>query len=278
MRIFTSNEHLLVNGPNQSFGNHLLHLFSVYYVSKKLNIPFKISCNSNLDNVFELSEFREDGNPKIAFNELFGGNVDEYHEKELQNYNFFEDINKSLINIETDFQLKGWFWNSKLLPDKTFFDTFKIKKHLLEQITKKDFIYNSNALVVHYRGKDFKTHTVSWGDIRLKEDYYKACVEDFLTKNPLTKIILISDDLDTISQYFKSFTNIEVVLESNDYIIDWLILLFAKNLICSNSSYCYTAGWFNKKIVYQPAKFFTRYLNTEKHFPPNPYYNNSIIL
>ena len=54
--------------------------------------------------------------------------------------------------------------------------------------------------------------------------------------------------------------------------IDWLILLKSKNLICSNSSFCYTAGWYSKEMVYQPDKFFTRYIKTDLHYPAFPYY------
>jgi hypothetical protein len=224
--------------------------------------------------MFELDEYKEFSQPPVLFAEDYGGDIDEFYAKELNNYAWTYNVEN--LQINEDFQIKGWFWNSSLLPDDEFFQVFKIRPHLIEQVSKKTYINEEGTLVLHYRGTDFKYHCIGWGDVSLKPEYYEKCIEDYVKKHPLKKLVIVSDEPDYITSLLKYET--EIIVERNNEFIDWLILLFSKNLICSNSSFCYTAGWFNKNNVYQPNKFFTRYRETEKHFPPNAYYKDSIVL
>jgi hypothetical protein len=274
--IYTSPEHLTHKGPNQSFGNHMLHLFAIYHISKVLNIPFKVSDNSNLDDVLQLQQFKHSFNAPLLYSEEFGGDVDEYFEKELRNKAFITQLINGRIPINHDFQIKGWFWDADFLPDETFFDHIQIRKDKLQVLQSKSFLFEENVLVIHYRGTDFINHAIGWGDIRLRYEYYYKCINKFRALSPLSKIVVISDEPEKIINDIKA--DVPIVIEKNDYITDWLLLLFCKNLVCSNSSFCFTAGWHKKNIVFQPEKFFTRYLNTEKRFPINVYYKNSIVL
>jgi len=273
--ICTSSAHLLMHGPNQSFGNHVLHLFAVYAIAKRLSIDFKITSDSNLDQVFDLNAFKLYENPPCFFAEEYNGDVETYYAKESRNYQFTDVLLANKLLLPDIFQIQGWFWNSKLLPDNSFFETIKIKECNLEKLKNKNYIYDADTLVIHYRGTDFQNHAIGWGDIRLKNDYYAACIEDYRTKHKLKKLVIVSDDHHVCDALLHS--GLDIIVEKNDYVIDWLLLLFCKNLVCSNSSFCYTAGWFDKNVVYQPNKFFTRYFDTDKHFPIDPYYKNAIL-
>lgn len=52
--IFLNPNFLSANGPNASFGNHMLHLMFCLNLSEKQNLNLKIPIDSNLDKVFDL--------------------------------------------------------------------------------------------------------------------------------------------------------------------------------------------------------------------------------
>ena len=235
-----------------------------------------MSCDSNLDELFELNTFKDYTEPSILFSEEYGGNIEQYYEKELRNYNFFEKLLNNEIGFDknSNFQLKGWFYNVAALPDISFFDEVTIKNEYIQQIKEKSYIYDRDSIVIHYRGTDFKYHSIRWGDLRLQEEYYVSALNNFAKSRNINKIIIVSDEPAYIKDCIKY--DVDIIIENNSYLIDWMLLFSCKNLICSNYSFCYTAGSYNKEMVYQPYKFLTRYLNTEVHFPPNPYFKNAI--
>lgn len=281
--VYTDDVMLNTKGPNQSFGNHVLHLYGVWKIAKTLGINFSVGVDSNLDEMFILDPFKRKGtgSPSLVFVEKYGGDLYDHMPKEEQNNSFIKSLLSGEINPPEDFYLNGWLFNSNLLPDLSFFDEIQIKSELISEI-QNDFSYirDENNLVIHYRGTDFINHSIGWGDLRLKEDYYRSCLEDFSSKQDIEKIILVSDEVPNFLLGVCREYSPQVSIENNSYLIDWLILLFSKNLICSNSSFCYTAGWYDKKITYQPRGFLARYIDQNLSYPLYPYYKikNSIII
>lgn len=269
-----------IKGPNESFGNHVLHLFACWTISKKLNINLSINSSSNLDDVFDFEKKDISTNINL-YTEKYGGDMKEHCDKEIENNDFFEKLLSGLIDLPESFYIEGWFWNSIFLPTKEFFSDFKVKPELLREIElNHNFIRDDNTLVIHYRGSDFSNHSIGWGDLRLKEDYYEKCLEDFSENKKNFRVVIVSDEAPNfLINISNKYSNV-VTIEKNNYKIDWLILLLSKNIICSNSSFCYTAGWYEKNIIYQPNQFFTRYKSTDLHYPVFCYYkkNNCKVL
>lgn len=264
---------LNTKGPNQSFGNHVLHFFATWKISKTLGINLSVNTESNLDEAFDLSKYKNcGGDPVLLYSEKYGGSIEDHIKKEEENNLFFKDLLEGKVHLPQDFSLKGWFWNSLFLPDESIFEDLKINEHLIQEVSKRGYLKDNGCLVVHYRGTDFSTHSIGWGDLRLKEDYYEKCFSDFSSHNKINTLVIVGDEHpeSLISLGKKYCTNL--ILEKNSYLVDWCILLFCKNLICSNSSFCYTAGWYKKNIVYQPEGFFLRYINENLSYPLYPYY------
>lgn len=277
--VYTSTSHLLMHGPNQSFGNHMLHIFYLYHLAKKRNFNFKISANSNLDNIFDLSEFKSNypNNIVCLYDEMFGGNPDEFGKKENLNFvQLYKILNEKDFKFPENFYLKGWFWHHQFIPPYTIFKDLKLKKENIDLVIKKynNFLGNGGA-VLHYRGTDFKNHSIGWGDLRLSLDYYEKSLYFLKKTKNINKCLIVSDEPNYIVDNLK---NIGVDFEISDeiYFIDWIILFLSKNIICSNSSFCWTASSFNKEICIQPKGFFLHNINKKDVFPPNVYYNNSI--
>jgi hypothetical protein len=231
-----------------------------------------------LDELFNLDHFRNSSHldPVLLYTEKYGGSIDEHVQKEIENNNFFSELLAGNIETPESFYMKGWFWNSVFLPEEDIFKDIQIKEELLNILEKNHgYLKDPSTLVVHYRGTDFLNHSIGWGDLRLKSEYYEKCISDFFSSNKVGKIVIISDEHpDFLVDLCERYSN-DVISTANDYLIDWLILLRSKNLVCSNSSFCYTAGWYSKNIVYQPDRFFTRYIRKDLSYPTFPYYKNT---
>lgn len=280
--IYTNKNQLLNKGPNQSFGNHLLHLFFVYNISKNRNINLGITCNSNLDELLQLNKFKKEmpNSAVCIYNEVFGGNIENFIEKEKINLsNSIKLLYDFNINLPNDFYLEGWFYHNKVKPNPDFFSVFKIHDYLIQFIinNNKDII-NDDVVVIHYRKGDFINHSIGWGNLVLPIDYYIKAIEQIKKNIKPKKYIIVSDDPKTFFNLIKPYTGDNIEISNNTYIIDWLILYFCKNLICSNSSFCWTAGLFNKINVIQPKGYLIRNLTIDKVFPPDIYYDNSFVV
>ena len=280
--IYTSRNHLLAKGPNQSLGNHIQHLYAIYSFAKANNLPFFVTANSNLDELFNLSRFKTGFQPSnCLFDEEYGGGLDEYRQKEIRNYTRTDSILSGKEVIVEPVFASGWFWNKAVLPSKDFFDQVKIKPEALDRIRSKSYILDEHSLVIHYRGTDFRQHAIGFGDVRLRPEYYSKCIEHFKRtrcSKGIARIILVADDINEALSVMPSLHQYDLVVETNDCITDWMILFSCTNLVCSNSSFCYTAGAYNKSRVYQPAGFFNRYIDPLLDFPIDPYYSNSTII
>lgn len=279
--VYTSTAHLLGHGPNQSFGNHIMHLFYIWNLSKTRGFDMGITSDSNLDNLLELSKYKKKlpTDAKCLYDELFGGQYEEFHRKEVQNgkvlHNLLYEPN---LQFPENFYIKGWFWNEQLSPSETIFEDLKIKTNLLDYVNSKyGYIKNENTLTIHYRGTDFRNHSIGWGDLSLPKEYYISSYEHLRNLFDIKKILIVSDEPQFLFDTFKGYS-VEVEISNEQYYIDWLILQQSRNLICSNSSFCWSAGLFNKTFVTQPRGFFMYKINKDLTFPPNPYYKNSIII
>lgn len=110
---------------------------------------------------------------------------------------------------------------------------------------------------VHVRRGDY-LNLVSDGYIVLDNDYYKSAMRLMLQKLNNCKFFVFSDDI----QWCKSNLNnpdfeIEFI-ENQSALEDYFCLLTIKNLIISNSTFSWTAAYFNKNIdnVIAPKKWF----------------------
>lgn len=263
----------------------MLHLLFISNVAYRNNLNIGIPCDSNLDELFELDKYKMPYPADISclYDEIYGGSPSEYIEKEKINFRNLNSILNAEIDFPNNFYLKGWFWHYDLMPIDIFFDHFKIKENLKEYVRDRYTEYlNKDTVTVHYRGSDFINHSVGWGDLRLPFSYYRDSLNYFINEKNITKILLVSDEPNMIENRIKEeFPNIEIKTTNENYLIDWIILKESKNLVCSNSSYCWTAGLFNKDMTIQPKGFLLRNIsNSEDNvFPPNIYYKkNNLIL
>jgi hypothetical protein len=284
--IYTSVNHLQANSVNQGFGNHLLHLFYCLNVSIKRKINLRISDNSNLDTIFDLEAIKEKipSSAVRLFAEEWGGEPAEYIKKDFRNLiNSSHILYNDDITLPDAFWVEGWFHNTPLQPSARDFSNLIINNTVKTVVfSQYANILKSDAICLHYRGTDFAHYNNGWGDVRLSLDYYRQALHHLKNNYPYIKnVYVFTDDksfTSSVNALITEFPSLTFNNISREYYIDWLIMHFSKNIICSNSTFCLTAALYNKSVVYQPYKFLFRDAKWNIGFPTNPYLHNAHII
>jgi hypothetical protein len=117
------------------------------------------------------------------------------------------------------------------------------------------FNFDEDAVVIHVRRTDWVG--ASWHFIDLcMTDYYKNAIKMADSK----KIIFVSDDIAWVKEWFESFSN-ELVYDSVDFcdtapISAFEIMMNAKKLVISQSTFSRWAAYLNNNIVFYPELFY----------------------
>lgn len=283
--ILVNSSNLMIHGPNKSFGNHLSHLMFCYNFSKKRGYQLHINCESSLDKVFNLQSFKSKINESFInyFSESYSQSIAKLQELDRSNLDIcLKILNDSSLDIPSNIYFSGWFYNTPLYPDESFFEDIKINEEVQKYIYKNlNKIFDENAICVHYRGTDFNGHLGY--DLRLPFSYYEKCILHMREyhKN-IKKVFVFSEDKNEANNLinFLKLVNSELSFEfiQNEYFIDWSCLHFSKNIISSNSSFCLTACVGKKNIIYQPDKYQLRNTPLNGCYPSEPFFKNSYVL
>lgn len=173
--------------------------------------------------------------------------------------NFFERK-----KINENFFVKGHFWSYSLMPKKeVLFNYINIKKDLIDNLKKKfPDCENENTLCMHFRARDYYGHLGEFfhKGIKLPKSYYINALEKINYEN-FHKIYCLSDDLYEFREMLKGVKYFDKFhfVENSSNIEDWLMIFLCKNIIQSNSSFCWTASLFNKVKTIQPFNGYNYY-------------------
>lgn len=274
-RIFADTGRLKFDSWNQALGNKIQHLLFVINYADKQNIKPCVSVDSNLDRLFDLSvlkEFVDDDHYKSI--PLVYAEEDAFRTNRLNKYLKFlfrdsrlrESLKRSydeyLVEeklLETRFnypsiRMIGHFWHYDLMPDLSIFKKYcPVRKEIIEKV-KLNYpsLESTKSVAVHYRGTDFKKHLrqIFKEPICLPASYYLAGLRKMEEKlGEDIEYHLFSDEMDFLTDIFK---NKKVIVHKDDLYTDWCALFLSKNIISSNSSFCWTASLYNKSNLVQP--------------------------
>ena len=255
-------------------------------MSVKRNLNLKIATDTNLEKIFDLSEYRGElpGDAVCFFAEAYGGGFQEYRFKDFANIiNSLRLLYDESIQLPDNFWVDGWFHNTALFPSYSDFSKLKLRQDVCNDVSSKyGHIFNDKSIALHYRGTDFVDWPNGWGDVRLSTQYYIDSLNCTLERAPhITTVNVFTDDtvfFNVVKQLEALFPTLSFNIIQNEYHIDWLCLYFSKNIICSNSTFCVTAAAYNKNLVIQPKKFILREKDTDICFPTNPFFTNAHII
>lgn len=310
--IFCDYNKLFNSDKKLYLGNKLLHIFFLVGLAHENKLKLKLPLNASISQVFQTNsdlfseEIKRNNNIDLIFEE---NSIFEIYNKNslikkkfinfiltLENYT---KIKKRLIKrSEEQFLLSkkfkekfkfskgcfitGNFWHYNLMPKQSVIEeSFFFNKDLINKIKKKiPEIDSKETIAVHFRGKDFSNHLRKYfrKGIKLNKKYYCDALNILFDKYGKNfKFILFSDEMDTLLEYLKDFKIDTRIINNQSPIEDWLSLMLSKNIIQSNSSFCWTASLFNKDISIQP-RFGYGYNDNFGPIPYGFYMNNSIIV
>ncbi|MDC1068789.1 hypothetical protein OAQ99_06500 [Candidatus Kapabacteria bacterium] len=301
-KIYADEKRIFLDNWNAAYGNKILHvLFLINLAEKKQRKPVMYK-GSNLDSLFnfnfETIDIEELPVKKYYFIEKDSFYIQNSILKYLNFYYSIYNLNLDSVILNTyksflekeyllnnrilpneEIKIRGLFWDYDLMPKKKIFDKYiSIRPEITDYIENKyPNISDSNNVGVHFRGTDFNGfmgHLFPNG-IKLDKDYYLQAIESIESKIG-TNITyhLFSDSIDFLRPIFE---NKQVIIHNDSPIQDWVSLYSLKNVIQSNSSYCWTASLFNKEISLQPKYGLNYYLKSGS-YPFGFMQNNSKVI
>ena len=243
---------------NGRFGNNLFQYLATKILQLKL-------LNNNRNYEYEFNLKNNDNDNDNDNDNIFIVNDE----------NFFDIIdNPSIIPLNNYVYLNGWFQFEKhILENKTYIssiineinneninDKYKVSdiSRKLNSFSQFESVFNENELVIHLRLDDFIGDKVCMHYI----NYF-----DVLRTIPniIKKVTIIVDkckqkwELEYLNLIY-SFCinkNLEVKIESGKELLDdFCKLYYAKNLLSSNSTFCFLAGLLgNHKLTWCPSNY-----------------------
>ncbi len=284
-KIYADYKRIFMDNWNGAIGNKILHTYFLIHLCKKHNRQPVIYKGSNLDNLFDFNFEVSDNKPPInkyyyqepdifyIQNKLLSFFKQQYFLKDrfsslekIVDKSYSSYINRMSFFNELDLpekalMISGHFWEYELMPDKkTVAEYMAVKPDIVSNINKKypTISYDDNVSV-HFRGTDYHKHLnyVFKEGIVLDKEYYLKSIRYLENKlgNNLT-YHLFSDDLSFLQEVFAGKN---VVIHRDSAYDDWVALSMSKNVIQSNSSFCWTACLHNKGISIQPKDGFNYY-------------------
>jgi hypothetical protein len=158
-------------------------------------------------------------------------------------YNYEENPNQNydpnLFNVYDFTLISGFFQTEKyfLGYEEKLKEWFKINKtneveNILNKYPTDEYCY------IHFRGGDYKDMP-NW---LLPKKYYEDAINKMKEINSTLKFLVITDDVELASQFFNDFE-----IMSNDMMVDFSLLYYAKFCIIPNSSFSWWAAWLSDK-------------------------------
>jgi hypothetical protein len=285
-----------------SIGNKILHMYFMINLAKKhhrlpafydginINSIFDYSCDfsprpEKINKFYYIEEepyflqnkFLKFFNAKNIFkNRNINVVVENAKKFCFNNLNFLEQR----LLPDQDIMIKGWFFDYMLMPSFEDVQSFvKPKKILVKNVlTNLPGITEEHSVAVHFRGSDFTNH-LNWvfkKGIKLTRNYYQSSIIEAKKQlgDNLT-FYLFSDEPETLCSFFEGE---KIVVHSGPPSEAWVAMFLAKNIIQSNSSFCWSASLYNKDFSLQPRGGYNLYYPELGNVPYSFAHPNSVLV
>jgi len=174
--------------------------------------------------------------------------------------NFDEDLTRD-IKINTSF--KGYFQCYKYFDEykENFINSLEFKENIKEEGDELITKYGNDCVSIHVRRGDYLNNISLWGDL-IEKNYYKMSL-DLIPKDK--NILIFSDDIDYVKNYFSQFNIKFHVIEKNEYVSLYLMSK-CKYHIIANSSFSWMGAYLSKnENIICPDQWWPK----EHKFPNN---------
>jgi hypothetical protein len=263
---------------NAALGNKICHLLFLISLCERNNARLAIPVDSNLDEVFDLHDGKRCAPPPrrklhYAFVERSAFKPDSRlglwlvtHGIRWRTQSVADAARRSREQFELEraflesglppgaVSVRGHFWHYGLMPSQQAFERSAPLRADLRQWLMRRYpdLGEEKSVAVHLRESDFRSHLrhVFKRSILLDDDYYYraiAAVERELGAG--LRYHLFSDNPARVERIFRGK---DCVVHRDPAAADWAALYLARNVIQSNSTFCWTACLYNKAFSIQP--------------------------
>ena len=276
--VTADSRRLAATRSNAALGNKICHLLFLISLCERHNAKLAVPIDSNLDEVFDLRPYKRremlaDGTVKWVFVEKSAFRPRSRLGQWLLKHGvkFHQSIADAVRSSREQFEgelaflvkplpagavsVRGHFWHYALMPSQAAFEHYApVRTDVREQVLRQyPDLDRDDCVAVHLRESDFRSHLrhVFSRSIMLDDDYYHRAMD--AAENQLGKRLryhLFSDNLERIARVFRGKDH---VLHRDPAAVDWTALHLARNVIQSNSTFCWTACLYNKRLSIQPA-------------------------
>jgi hypothetical protein len=264
---------------NAALGNKICHLLFLISLCERNGAQLAIPVDSNLDEVFDLAERKRcalsvSRRLGYAFVERSAFKPDSRlglwlvtHGVRWRTQSVADAARRSREQFELElafladglsagaYSVRGHFWHYGLMPSQGAFERLAPLRADLRQWVMRQYpdLGEERSVAVHLRESDFRSHLrhVFKRSIMLDDDYYyraTAAVERELGTR--VRYHLFSDNPARVERIF---CGKDYVVHRDPAAADWVALYLARNVIQSNSTFCWTACLYNKALSIQPA-------------------------
>jgi hypothetical protein len=263
---------------NAALGNKICHLLFLISLCERHDAKLAVSIDSNLDEVFDLQahkhrELLAGRKVKRVFVEKSASRPRSRLGLWLLKHGvpFRQPIADAARRSREQFEVelafltrrlpagavsaRGHFWHYPLMPSQTAFERYApVRADVREQVLRQyPDLCRDECVAVHLRESDYRSHLrhVFKRSIVLDDDYYHraiGAVESQLSNR--LRYHLFSDNPERIARIFRGK---DFVLHRDPPAVDWTALHLSRNVIQSNSTFCWTACLYNKRLSIQPA-------------------------
>jgi hypothetical protein len=278
-KIYSDPNRLTLDNHNGSYGNKILHIL---FIANLCEIHDRDPIGTGKTNLACILKFNfesvnpEDYPPKLkcAFREsesyfrkpiplLERNTTNRWFVKKREialsnaEKNYFDQLKflKTARLPDCDIYVSGHFFEFDLMPNHNLFKKYFSIKESVESSVLAHYpgLKSNKSVAVHYRGTDFSNHLRQIFDrgIGLDHNYYLRAQQ--VAENVLGEDITYHIFSDDPNKIIPAFEGKSIVIHNDTPELDWAAMYHSKNIIQSNSSFCWTAALYNKNLSIQPA-------------------------
>lgn len=165
----------------------------------------------------------------------------------------YEETLNNIGGIRDNTLLRGYF------RSENFFNHDKVRKWFVPQITVgADY---DNTCFIHFRGGDYNVYP--WNMYQLPRKYYYEAMDKMREIKPDIKFAVVTDDE---KEAHERFPELEIIHGTKER--DFTMLMSAKYLIISNSTFSWWVAWLNlSNIVIAPKGWILYNINNGEYDP-----------
>ena len=236
-------------------GNQLFMVFNILALSKKYNVPYVISYDSDYKTIYFKQKNVIRKNP-TEYNIFKLINID--NSIDIDKFQIYNEISfkydEIILDNKINYRIKGYYQSYKYFWEYIDYIRNKlyIDSNIIDDVKKNISSYGKKTMGIHIRLGDYITEYKYHGT--LSQKYYKYILDKYDLSE--YKIILFSDDINSAKNRISFLKNYNIILANdinNDDEYQFFLFSFCDVKICANSTYSLMSSYLNEMFKFNDS-------------------------